>query len=69
MAKYFCPCCGGFHEERFGAAKKAAPASGNRFEYRRLDERGWQVYGDGLRHVCCCDSEDIAKMVTEALNR
>ena len=43
-------------------------ASGNRFEYRKL-EHGWQVYGETLLHVCYCDSEEIAQMVTKALNK
>jgi hypothetical protein len=42
--------------------------SGNRFEYRMLNNE-WQIYGFALKHACICESEDIAKLITDCLNK
>jgi hypothetical protein len=41
-------------------------ADGRRFQVRVLNG-GWQVYGLGLIHVCCCTTEGMADMVADAL--
>jgi hypothetical protein len=41
--------------------------SGERFEYRVFGKE-WQVYSQGLIHVCLCDTEWAAKSITDALN-
>jgi len=42
---------------------------GKRFQYRTYNNGLWQVYGNGLRHVCECEFRWQAEMVCEALNR
>lgn len=44
-----------------------AKVLGAHFEYRTL-EGAFQVYGEGLKHVCMCDSEKVAAFVTTALD-
>jgi len=53
-----------------GSGSEAWPTqhSGNRFEYRILNGE-WQVYGNGLLHVCMCNCESTADMITRALNK
>lgn len=39
---------------------------GVRFMFRCLGDQ-FQVYGGDLRHVCICETREIAEMVTESL--
>ena len=41
---------------------------GRRFHVRILNN-GWQVYGEGLEHVCDCLSSDAAAMIAVALEQ
>ena len=39
-----------------------------KYDYRVLGKE-WQVYSDGLIHICMCQIEESAKIITEALNK
>lgn len=43
------------------------PCADDPIRYRMLNGE-WQVYGEGLLHVCMCINESVAKIICDALN-
>ncbi len=40
----------------------------NSFQYRKLNTE-WQVYGEPLSHICMCQDETLAQLITGLLNK
>jgi len=43
------------------------PGDGLRFHIRQYNGGVWQVYGQGLDHICDCNTSSIADMIADSL--
>ena len=42
---------------------------GKRFQFRTYNNGMWQVFSDGLIHICECSTSEMAEMIADALER